>query len=287
MSRRPGWAWARDEGGSHVSRRFRLILALACCVLAAALFLMYASQVRKEADRVRAETLARYGGEVVSLAVARVGLEPGDVVTPSNVEMREWLAEMAPEGAIVEMDEVAGREVSVAAAKGAPLTGINFRDANQVADVPQGHVAVSIPVTDKLGVSRSVAVGSALLAYQVKSDGVDLIARDMTVLASASAMSSLSSSVQLTVAVLPEDVPQVLAASASNDLRLVMPAKGEAAEATGAVVAAPEAIAADGLAGADAGHAEGDDAADAAGATSGGETDDEGAREMDPLGVTR
>lgn len=230
-----------------MSRRIRLILSIACCVLSAALSLAYADGIRKEADRVRAETLARYGGEVVSLVVAREGLEPGDIASPATVEMREWIAELAPEGALLDLDEVIGRELSVAAAKGAPLTDINFRDVTQVADVPAGHVAVSIPVTDKLGVSRSVAVGSALVAYQVGSERVELIAKDMTVLSSPGAASGIASSLQLTVAVLPDDVPAVLAASASNDLRLVMPAKDATPASSAGTDAAPAELAADAL----------------------------------------
>lgn len=215
-----------------MSRRFRIIASIVCGLLAAAVSLVYANGVRREAQRVRAETLARYGGEVVSLVVARDGLEPGDVASTANVELREWLSDLAPEGALLVLDDCVGREVSVPAAKGAPLTDINFRDTSLVADVPEGHVALAIPVTDKLGVPRDVAVGSALYAYQVGSDAVDLIASDMTVLASAGAGGSYASVLQLTVAVRPEDVPAVLAASASNDLRLVMPAKSVGASAT-------------------------------------------------------
>ena len=223
-----------------MTRRFRLMLSAAFAALAVCLCLVYADGVRQEADRERAETLARYGGEVVGLVVAREGLEPGDVVSAANAEVREWLADLAPDGAVTSLDDVVGLEVSVAAAKGAPLTSINFRDVTQVADVPAGHVAVTIPVTDKLGVSRNVAVGSALVAYQVTTDGVNLIAEDMTVLSSPGGQTTISSALQLTVAVLPDDVPDVLSASASNDLRLVMPAKDASGGGASAHTGAPE-----------------------------------------------
>lgn len=229
-----------------MSRRFRIIASIACGLLAAVVSLVYADGVRREAQRVRAETLARYGGEVVNLVVARDGLEPGDVASTANVELREWLSDLAPEGALLVLDDCVGREVSVPAAKGAPLTDINFRDTSLVADVPEGHVALAIPVTDKLGVPRDVAVGSALYAYQVGSDAVNLIASDMTVLASAGASGSYASVLQLTVAVRPEDVPAVLAASASNDLRLVMPAKGAGASTVSSEAAVSSTTAAHG-----------------------------------------
>ena len=67
----------------------------------------------------------------------------------------------------------------------------------------------------------------------------------MSVLA-APAQTSLGATPQLTLAVLPEDVPAILAASASSDLRLVMPGTSVAQDEEGmADPAAPEEIKAD------------------------------------------
>lgn len=206
-----------------MSKRFRLIFALACAVLSMMLCALFADHVRGEAERVRSEAIARYGGEVVTLMVANENLEPGDVITQANVTMRDWLADLAPEGALMSLDETLGEEISVPAAKGAPLTKLNFRADETLAEVPAGHVALTLPITDKLGIPRTLGQGATLEAYQVSRDSTSLIATGMQVLSRPSANASLSGA-QITLAVPPESVSAVLAASASGDLRLVIPA---------------------------------------------------------------
>ena len=94
-------------------RRYRLVASGACALLATALCLAYGQQVREEVERERTEALERYGGEVVTLVVAARGIEAGEVVDRTNVVERDWLADLAPAGAVTELDDVAGTEVSV------------------------------------------------------------------------------------------------------------------------------------------------------------------------------
>ena len=96
-----------------MSRRFRLVLAGAFALLGVVSCLAYADSVRAEAQRVRSDALARFGGEVAHLVVAEHALEAGDVVSESTVSVREWVADLAPEGALTSPDDVLGREVSV------------------------------------------------------------------------------------------------------------------------------------------------------------------------------
>lgn len=224
-----------------MSARFRVLFALSCAVLSVLLCLNYASFVQAEADRVRSKTLARYGGEVVTLVVSAAALEPGDVANGMNVTTREWLADLAPEGALTNLDDVIGREVGNAAPRGVPLTDVTFRDASATAEVPDGRVAVTLPVTDKLGVAHDLSRGTTLTAYAITSEGARLISSSMTVLA-VPVTSAMGSSGQLTVAVLPEDVPAVLSASASSDLRIVMPGAGVLNDEETADPAAPEEV---------------------------------------------
>ncbi len=215
-----------------MSLRFRIIFSTACAVLAALICFQYADRVRSEADQARSEVLARYGGEVVTLVVSTERLEKGDVATQGNVTTREWLVDLAPEGAITSLDEVLGKEVGNAAPKGVPLTDVTFRDASTMAEVPAGRVAVTVPVTDRLGVPRDVAQGVTLSAYEVTGEGSNLISASCTVLATPS-QSAYGSAAQLTLAVPPADVPLILSASASSDLRLVMPSPQDAKDGKG------------------------------------------------------
>jgi pilus assembly protein CpaB len=193
-------------------------------MLAAMLCVLYRDHVYQQVDDARSEALERYGGEIVSLVVATEPLEPGDMVSQSNVTTRDWLVDLAPKGALTDMAEALGKEVSEPASEGAPLTDINFRTDEATADVPNGYVALTLPVTDKLGISRNASQGLRLEAYQVTEAGSSLIAGDIQVLSQPVSASSLTES-QITVAVLPDEVAAVLAASATGDLRLVVPAE--------------------------------------------------------------
>ncbi len=207
-----------------MSRRFRIVLSTACALLALMACLAYAEVVRSEAARMRADAIERFGGEVASVVVASQQLEAGDVVTERNVTVRDWVADLAPVGVITSLDDAVGRQLSVPAAEGAPLTELNFRDESTLAEVPAGHVALSVPVTDKLGISRGVTRGARVNAYEIAVDGPRLIATDVQVLSELGSTTGIVASQQVTIAVLPQDVTAVLGASASGDLRLVIPA---------------------------------------------------------------
>ena len=225
-------------------RRFRLVVSGACALAAALVCGLYGQHVRDEAERVRTEALVRYGGEVVSLLVAPDGLEAGEVVDGRNVVERDWLADLAPEGAVVGIDSVIGEEVTVPAAAGAPLTNLNFRDSEDAIDVPSGRVALSIPVTEDLGLPSSAAEGTTLAAYEVTDSGVSLLAADLTVLRSPAERSSVGSRGAVTLAVSPGSVASVLASSAEGSLRLALPADDAEGLETGAEVVQPDSAAA-------------------------------------------
>ena len=248
-----------------MSRRFRLVLSAACALLAVTLCLLYSQRVRGEAEAVRAEALERYGGEVTRLVVATGGLEVGDVVGKQNVAEREWLSDLAPADAVTSMDDVVGKQVTVPVAEGVPLTALNFREGDAMAEVPSGYVALSVPVTEKLGLSSAVEVGTKLAAYEVTDTGTKLLSADIQVLlapGSGSSGAAALSKGSLSVAVRPADVTMLLAASTEGSLRLVIPAK-DASVGEGENVAAPSKVDAE----------KGTDAASAGVADASGEAD--------------
>lgn len=228
-----------------MSVRFRVILSGAFALLGVISCLAYADSVRSEAQRVRADALERFGGEVTQLVVASRSLEAGDVVTEANVSLRDWVSDLAPQGAMTSLEDVIGRELRVPVAEGAPLTELNFRDETSLSEVPAGHVAVSVPVSDKLGIARGVTRGARLNAYVVSGESTQLIATDVEVLSELGSSSGVAVAQQITIAVLPDDVAEVLGASAAGALRLVIPA--DDVEASGKVeeVAAPEELSLD------------------------------------------
>ncbi len=207
-----------------MSTRFRLMLSGACALLVLLCFAAFANHVTEEAERSRSETLARYGGEVVNLVVATEQLEEGDLVTSSNVELREWLVDLAPEGALVSLDECVDLQVTAPVAEGSVLTDLAFREDGETLDIPSGCVAISVPLSDGVGLPAGASQGSRVVAYRSVGDSMELLAADVTILSRLSSSQSTISRGSVTLALDPSDTASVLAASASGDLRLVVPA---------------------------------------------------------------
>jgi Flp pilus assembly protein CpaB len=208
-----------------MSRRFKIVLSAAFAALAIVLCLAYGESVRAEEEARRQETLTRYGGEVVELVVATTELEEGQVVSAGDVARRDWVSDLVPEGAITNMDDAVGKKVTVAAASGAPLTRLNFREAGTAVDVPSGRIAVSVPMAEKLGVGEGVVAGDRLVAYRVADGAATVLAKEVTVLSIPEGTKTLASGSQaMTIALEPGDVSAVLAASAEGSLRFGLPA---------------------------------------------------------------
>lgn len=241
-----------------MSRRMRLAIAGALALVAAAFCLLYGEQTRAEAERLRAEAMERYGGEVVTLVVATERIGVGEVVDSRCVAERDWLADLAPEGAVTSIDEVLGTEVTVPVASGAPLTSLNFMADDEAVEVPSGSVALSVPVSDRLGLPSSVPAGAELVAYEVLDSGTHVISRRVQVLRPAGEGNALGTYGSVTVAVDAEDVAAVLDASAEGTLRLALPSE-DVLEGMGEAVEAPVEVRAetDGEEGREAGNGDG------------------------------
>lgn len=218
---------ARADPGDEVesmSQRLRIAASTVCALVVVLACVTYGRHVQNEAERERAETLRRYGGETTTLVVANHTIEAGQVVGAADVSMRDWISSLAPEGAFLSTEDVVGREVSIPMAANMPLCELNFRNTSQIASIPDGHVAVCVPVSDKLGLSSAATVGSHVVAYRVKEGGAEPIGERATVLALPGATGTSAGKGSITVAVAANDVPAVLSASTSGDLRLVVPA---------------------------------------------------------------
>ena len=221
-----------------MTARLRIMISCACAALTALSFVVYARSVHADAERERAEAIAAYGWETVELVVATRSMEAGEIPSSADVRTSEWIADLVPEGALTDADDAVGTALSVPIAKGAPFTSLNFRDATDTADVPSGYVAVTIPVNERLGVSREIVVGTKVVAFRVGDGEATIVADEAIVLSSPAAYSSsLSIAQTMTLAVLPDSVSEVLLASSDSSLRIVLPSQGLSMEAEQSVPA--------------------------------------------------
>lgn len=210
----------------RMTRRVRLALAAAFSLLTLVLCLAYGQQVRADADRERAEALERYGGEVTKVVVAGQALEVGDVVSRQNVAERDWVSDLVPKGSYVSLDEVVGRQVTVPASEGSPVTQLNFREAATSADVPDGYVAASVPFGEKLGLPSDIGVGTRVVAFRVGESGARILSDDVQVISSLGEGGALGARASVTLAARPQSVAELLVAGGEGSLRLIVPAEG-------------------------------------------------------------
>ncbi len=212
-----------------MNRRFRILLSGAFALLAVVVCAAYAGHVRDEAEQVRAEAIERYGGEVMSLVVANSELPRGHVVSRSDVTVRDWLLDLAPEGAETSLDDVVGLEVTNPVPAGSPLTALSFREESDVGPVPDGYVALSVPLGERLGMPGSAGSGERLAAWRVTESGAAPITGDLLLLSQAEG-SGLSGSSSVVLAARPQDVAALLVASGDGSLRVLEPSDAAWAE---------------------------------------------------------
>ena len=207
-------------------RRARVATSVVCGVAAALLAMGGAQSARTEAQRERSELLERYGGEVTKVVVAGQALEVGDVVSRQNVAERDWVSDLVPKGSYVSLDEVVGRQVTVPASEGSPVTQLNFREAATSADVPDGYVAASVPFGEKLGLPSDIGVGTRVVAFRVGESGARILSDDVQVISSLGEGGALGARASVTLAVRPQSVAELLVAGGEGSLRLIVPAEG-------------------------------------------------------------
>ena len=211
------------ESSGCMSTKTRVIIASLCSCVVAICFIGYSKQVQQNAEQMRKDAMAKYGGEVVELVVATCPLEVGDTVDTKCVKTCDWIVDLAPVEAIDDIDAVLGKTITVPLAQGAPLTKLNFKDSDSSLSVPSGYVLISVPVTPKLGVTANTVQDTHAVAYSAKDSGTYLLASNVRILANTSS-DSLVSNKSVSLAVLPDDVPKILEASNQGCLRLVLPA---------------------------------------------------------------
>ena len=207
---------------------------------AAALFMLYASGVRVEAEQERRETIERFGGELVSVCVALRDIEPGEEIDEGNVAVEEWASSLLPADALTSLSASVGKTATSRIPRRAPLSGVYFERREDAASVPKGKVAVSVPS----GAER--AVGGAL----ERGDSVDVYVTNGSVADRLTSAEVLDTSVLaegggdlawVTLAVNPSAVRELLAATSAGAVSLVAPGDGvdaaapESAEATAPV----------------------------------------------------
>lgn len=215
-----------------MSLRIRLIIAFVCACIAGGIVFQYAQTIRADAQKMREDLQKRYGGEIVQLVVTTKALQVGDTISKEDISTRDWLSELAPFDAYTSEDEVLGKTVKAPIAGNVPLSKANFSNVSEETPIPEGYVALNIPMSEKLGIGMHVAPHTAVVAYEATHKSSELITKDALVLYSQEDEAGHMGRMSCVIALRPEDVERVLTASAKGSLKLVVPAPQRGAESS-------------------------------------------------------
>ena len=210
------------EGGQTVTKKTRILISVLSALLASFCFFAYVQNVRAEAEKSRAEAIQKYGGELTSILVATKQIEPGETLSSSNTQVKSWISDLIPEGAITNPESVMGRTVSSVIGVGMPVVSLHLRSVASQISIPENLVGLTISHGEKYGLAERLSAGTKLAAYEVTDSLITCIASDIAVL-SDDTEGSLYTSSSVTLGLTPEQVPAVLSAYARGTLRFTLP----------------------------------------------------------------
>ena len=205
-----------------MTKKIRILISVLSALLASFCFFAYVQSVRAEAEKSRAEAIQKYGGELTSILVATKQIEPGETLSSSNTQVKSWISDLIPEGAITNPESVMGRTVSSVIGVGMPVVSLHLRSVASQITIPENLIGLTISHGEKYGLAERLSAGTKLAAYEVTDSLITCIASDISVL-SDDTEGTLYTSSSVTLGLTPEQVPAVLSASARGTLRFTLP----------------------------------------------------------------
>lgn len=216
-----------------MKRKRMTAIGIACGVLCAACVLLYLQGVRGEAEAARAEALARYGGEQLEVCVATRDIAAGEQVDAGAVTAKLWVADLLPEQAARSVSDVVGKRTGSPILAGEVVSLKRFEDAAASLDVPDGMSALSVPAKEVQAVGGAVEPGMRVDIFATGDTATEAIARDVLVVATSTGSKGQKADAAvswITVAVEPDRVQELVAASQKTALYFVLPGSGADAE---------------------------------------------------------
>lgn len=158
-----------------MGQRNFLIIGIAIFLGLIAVFLAntYFSSVQKQQVQIAAQ------GKMARIAVASQAVEFGTPLSQQNVQLTNWPAGSVPEGAFTSIEEATRNRVALRPiVPGEPILASKVSGANGravlSANLPEGQVAYTIPISDVAGVggfARPGDVVDVILTRQIPGDG--------------------------------------------------------------------------------------------------------------------
>ena len=200
------------------------VLALVCGIACAGSVFAYTQHVEAYAAAQRSEALERYGGDQVEVCVATRTIATGEVVDASSVTTRPWLVDLLPESPVTSLSEVAGMQTTSPILPGEVVSHARFEGSGDAVSIPSGLQVVGVELGKAQAVGGVLEAGALVNVYASGSGGTAAIAKNVLVAAVAEGSSGR---VSVTLALPPEHVEELIAATQSATLYLTLPAQQE------------------------------------------------------------
>lgn len=207
-----------------MKRKGAVVISAASALVCIFAVIGYTSQVREEAAQVRSEALSRYGGEQIEVCVATEDIAAGQNVTSDNTASKVWLVDLLPDDAVESFDDIAGKRVTSSIVAGEVISNRHFEGASLDISVPNGLQAVSVEVDQAQAVGGALDVGAIVDVYSVGSIETAQLVNGAYV---ASCGNGSGSRIWITLAVEPDQVEQIIAATQNSTLYFTLPSQGE------------------------------------------------------------
>lgn len=171
-----------------------VLLAIFFGVVCVVFVLLYSFSVKAQAEESRNAALSRYGGEQIEVCVAKRDISAGEKIDSSSIETKLWLADLLPDDAVRNLNDIIGKQTTSSIVKGDVVSSKRFQENAISLEVPAGLSAVSVPAKDVSAVGGAIGAGMYIDVYATGNISTTLIVSNVLVLATSASFSEHSNS---------------------------------------------------------------------------------------------
>ena len=99
-----------------------------------------------------------------------------------DLEAAMWVAQLCPEHTVTQKDEIVGMSLTSQVPQGAVLSHRYFEAEKPQIEIPSGHVAFCLPITDRNNFPQNLVSGQNIAAYEMEDGAMRLVSSNIKVL---------------------------------------------------------------------------------------------------------
>ena len=195
-------------------------------ILAAVCVLALIMSVKSDSVAQQKEMADRFGGAEIEVCVARRDIAAGETLKDTDVEVRQWVSSFLSENVVTSKQDCVGKQLSSSILKGEVVSNGRFQSQDSSLNVPNGMVAVSIPLDDTSSVGGTLKVNQKVDIYATGTATTSKICSNVQILETSNSDKSVNSETKwITVAVTKNSAQEVVGAAQKLKLYVVLPSE--------------------------------------------------------------